>query len=421
MVVLFLNKDRIINKINEKQMGKKQIRNFTAEVKTKIVLEMLKEESTTAQLSTKYEVSAKTMQNWKKQFLNNAPLAFEPAKAVSEFKDQIDGLKTQNDELAKALGKATVERDWAVGKLGSLDISNKKSLVDSKLKTLSKARQCELLQISRSVVYYKAKVMSLYNLNILNRIDEIYTDNPDYGYRYIHRQLLEDGFNIGKDRVLKYMGTMGIEAIYPHRKKSTSIKDIGHKIHSYLLEPYWTTSGKTNTVYVPHVNQVWSGDITYIRTNGGFVYLAAIIDWHSKAILSYKLSNSMDSELVTDILKEALEKYPAPQIFNSDQGSQYTGHEHTGILKENNIEISMNGKGRSIDNIVIERFFRTLKYNCIFINDFKDVTELKEGINNYMDKYNNQRFHSSIGYQKPMNVYVVKWDRVNTLAFRRTL
>jgi putative transposase len=402
---LFLNKDRIINKINEKQMGKKQIRNFTAEVKTKIVLEMLKEESTTAQLSTKYEVSAKTMQNWKKQFLNNAPLAFEPAKAVSEFKDQIDGLKTQNDELAKALGKATVERDWAVGKLGSLDLSNKKSLVDPKLKTLSKTRQCELLQISRSVVYYKAKVMSLYNLNILNRIDEIYTDNPDYGYRYIHRKLLEDGFNIGKDRVLKYMGTMGIEVIYPHKKKSTSIKDIGHKIHSYLLEPYWTTSGKTKTVHVPHVNQVWSGDITYIRTNGGFVYLAAIIDWHSKAILSYKLSNSMDSALVTDILKEALEKYPAPQIFNSDQGSQYTGHEHRGILKENNIEISMNGKGRSIDNIVIERFFRTLKYNCIFINDFKDVTELKEGINNYMDKYNNQRFHSSIGYQKPMNVY----------------
>ena len=386
-------------------MGKKQIRNFTAEVKTKIVLEMLKEESTTAQLSTKYEVSGKTMQNWKKQFLSNAPLAFEPAKAVSEFKDQIEGLKTQNDELAKALGKATVERDWAVGKLGSLDLSNKKSLVDSKLKTLSKTRQCELLQISRSGVYYKAKVMSLYNLNILNKIDEIYTDNPDYGYRYIHRQLLEGGFNIGKDRVLKYMGTMGIEAIYPHKKKSTSIKDIGHKIHSYLLEPYWSTSAKTKTVHVPNVNQVWSGDITYIRTNRGFMYLAAIIDWHSKAILSYKLSNSMDSTLVTDILKEALEKYPAPQIFNSDQGSQYIGHEHTGILKENNVQISMNGKGRSIDNIVIERFFRTLKYNCIFINDFKDIAELKGGINNYMDKYNNQRFHSSIGYQKPMNVY----------------
>ena len=405
MVVLFLNKDRIINKINEKQMGKKQIRNFSAEVKTKIVLEMLKEESTIAQLSTKYEVSAKTMQNWKKQFLNNASLAFEPAKAVSEFKDQIDSLKTQNDELAKALGKATVERDWAVGKLGSLDISNKKSLVDSKLKTLSKARQCELLQVSRSGVYYKPKIMSLYNLNILNRIDEIYTDNPDYGYRYVHKQLLEDGFNIGRDRVLKYMGVMGIEAIYPHKKKSISAKDSQHKIHSYLLGSYWTKSGKSKSVHVPYVNAVWSGDITYIRTNGGFMYLAAIIDWHSKAILSYKLSNSMDATLVTNVLNAALEKYPAPLIFNSDQGSQYTGYEHTEILRKHNIQISMNGKGRSIDNIIIERFFRTLKYNCIFINDFKNATELKEGINSYMDKYNNQRFHSSIGYQKPMNVY----------------
>lgn len=386
-------------------MGKKQIRNFSAEVKTKIVLEMLKEESTIAQLSTKYEVSAKTMQNWKKQFLNNASLVFEPAKAVSEFKDQIEDLKNQNDELAKALGKATVERDWAVGKLGSLDISNKKSLVDSKLKTLSKARQCKLLQVSRSGVYYKPKIMSLYNLNILNRIDEIYTDNPDYGYRYVHKQLLEDGFNIGRDRVLKYMGVMGIEAIYPHKKKSISAKDGQHKIHSYLLESYWTKSGKSKSVHVPYVNSVWSGDITYIRTNGGFMYLAAIIDWHSKAILSYKLSNSMDATLVTNVLNAALEKYPAPLIFNSDQGSQYTGYEHTEILRKHNIQISMNGKGRSIDNIIIERFFRTLKYNCIFINDFKNATELKEGINSYMDKYNNQRFHSSIGYQKPMNVY----------------
>ena len=136
------------------------------------------------------------------------------------------------------------------------------------------------------------------------------------------------------------------------------------------------------------------------------MYLAAIIDWHSKAILSYKLSNSMDASLVTDVLKVALDKYPAPQIFNSDQGSQYTGSEHTEMLKNNNIQISMNGKGRSIDNIVIERFFRTLKYNCIFINDFRNIKELKDGISNYMDKYNNQRFHSSIGYKKPMNVYL---------------
>ena len=136
-------------------MGKKQIKTFSAEVKTKIVLEMLKEESTTSQLSTKYEVTAKTMQNWKKQFLNNASLAFEPAKAVTAYKEQISELKNQNDELAKALGKTTVERDWAVGKLNSLDLSNKKSLVDPTLSRLSKTRQCELLEISRSGVYYQ--------------------------------------------------------------------------------------------------------------------------------------------------------------------------------------------------------------------------------------------------------------------------
>lgn len=239
-------------------MTKKQIRNFSAEEKTKIVLELLREESTIAQLSTKYEITAKTIQNWKKQFLENAPLAFEPAKVVSEYKEQINKLKEQNDELAKALGKTTVERDWAVGKLNSLDLLNKKSLVESKLSVVPKARQCELLAVSRSSIYYKARVMSDYNLSILNKIDEIYTENPEYGYRYIHRQLLEEGFAIGRDRVLKYMGIMGIEAIYPHKKKAVSAKDGQHKIYSYLLGKYWTDLRGTRTVHVPNANEVWS-------------------------------------------------------------------------------------------------------------------------------------------------------------------
>ena len=157
---------------------------------------------------------------------------------------------------------------------------------------------------------------------------------------------------------------------------------------------------------VSKVNEVWSGDITYIRTIYGFMYMAAIIDWHSKAILSYKLSHSMDTRLVTDVLQEALEKYTPPAIFNSDQGSQYTSSEHTGILKRHSVKISMNGKGRSIDNIIMERFFRTLKQNCVYINEFRDTVELREGIKEYIDKYNNKRFHSSIGYKKPMNFYL---------------
>jgi len=166
-------------------MSKKEKRNFSAEQKTKIVLELMESELTIAQLSKKYETTGKTMQNWKKQFLENASLAFEPAKVVSEYKSEIKELKAENDELAKALGKATVERDWAVGKLNSLDIPNKRDLVDSKLDKISMARQCELLKISRSMMYYKPKIMSMYNKRIIDRIDEIYTANPDYGYRYI--------------------------------------------------------------------------------------------------------------------------------------------------------------------------------------------------------------------------------------------
>ena len=387
-------------------MTRKYVRNFSAEYKTKIVLELLESEETISQISKKYEITAKTIQNWKKQFINNASMAFEPAKVVSEYKTEIEELKAQNDELAKALGKATIERDWAVGKLNGLDITNKRSLVDSKLNKLSMARQCELLNINRSMLYYQPKVMSLYNKTIIDRIDEIYTENPDYGYRYMHKHLLEEGFYIGRDRTLKYMSIMGLEALYPKKKKTVSMQDGSHKIYPYLLEPYWSQSKGNRSVYVPRSNEVWSGDITYIRTSNGFMYMAAIIDWHSKAILSYKISNSMDSTIATDILKEALDKYPAPLIFNSDQGSQYTGSEHISILQEHGIQISMNGKGRSVDNIIMERFFRTLKYNCIFINEFKNISELKEGINSYVDKYNNKRFHSSIGYKKPMNVYL---------------
>jgi len=387
-------------------MTKKYIKNFTAEYKTKVVLELLESEETISQLSKKYEITPKTIQNWKKQFLSNASMAFEPAKVVSEYKTEIEELKSQNDELAKALGKATVERDWALGKLNGLDIANKRSLVDSNLKRLPMARQCELLNINRSMLYYQPQIMSLYNKKIMDRIDEIYTDNPDYGYRYIYKSLLEEGFNIGRDRTLKYMSIMGIEALYPKKKRSISIQNKAHKIYPYLLGSYWQKSNGSRSVYVPKSNEVWSGDITYIRTANGFMYLAAIIDWHSKAILSYKLSNSMDASLVTSILEEALIKYPAPLIFNSDQGSQYTGSEHIEILQEHGIQISMNGKGRSIDNIIMERFFGTLKYNCIFINEFKNILELKEGINSYVDKYNNRRFHSSIGYKKPMDVYL---------------
>lgn len=394
-------------------MARKKGQIYSAEQKSKIVLELLKEEQTVSQLATKYKVTAKSIQNWKKQFLENVSKAFEDDASAKAQQKEIEKLKSENDELAKTLGKTTVERDWAVGKLKSLDLSNKRHLVTSKLTTnISKTRQCRLLNLSRATLYYKPRPMSRRDKKILDAIDEIYTDNSEYGYRLIHRQLLEDGHIIGKDRVLKYMGILGIQAIYPTKKRVTSLKNSEHKVYPYLLKAYWTKIGKTKQVQVETPNEVWSGDITYIRTNGGFMYLAAIIDWHTRAILSYKLSNSMDATLTTEVLQNALEEYPKPKIFNSDQGSQYTGYEHTQLLKAYDIQISMNGKGRSIDNIAIERFFRTLKTGNIYISDYKTIKELKEGVKNYIHKYNFKRFHSSIDYQKPMNLYLESMKKV---------
>jgi len=387
-------------------MSRKKGQTYSAEQKTKIVLELLKEEQTIAELATKHKITSQSITKWKKQFLENASLAFEPARAVEKFKNELTIKDEEIEALQKQLGKSIMEKEWLAKKLeSSVSLNKRKILVENGLK-LSITKQCELLNIGRATHYYKAVPMSKNNLNILHMIDEIATDNSEYGYRFIHQQLLEDGYSIGKDRVLKYMQFMGIQAIYPRKRTLTSIGNPEHKIYEYLLKPYWTRTGRTKQVYVPTPNEVWSGDITYIRTNGGFMYLAAVIDWHSKAILAYKISNSMDATLATDVLKEALTKYPKPKIFNTDQGSQYTSYEHTQILKDNDIQISMNGRGRSIDNIVIERFFRTLKHGNIYISDYQSIKELKEGVKAYMYKYNFKRFHSAIGYQKPMNYYL---------------
>lgn len=378
-------------------MSKKR-KSYSAEFKTKVVLELLSCEQTIAQVASKYEITANSLQSWKKQFLENASLAFDVGLATKAYKDEIEELKTENDALAKKLGKTTIERDWLQGKLNSsVSLKNKKELVETELKDISIARQCELLLVNRSTLYYEEKPISKYDLALMNRIDQIYTDiSSTYGYRYMHKQLLEDGYIVGVNKVNKLMNIMGIQAIFPRKKRHTSIKNYEHKIYSYLLRD----------LEITHSNQVWSGDITYIPIKGGHVYLAAIIDWYSKSILAYKISSTMDAILATDVLKEAIALYGIPEIFNSDQGSQYTSCEHTKLLKEHGVSISMNGKGRSIDNIAIERFFRTLKYDEIYLNEYHSILDLKSKVSKYIYFYNHRRFHSALDYKKPMNVYL---------------
>jgi len=375
---------------------------YSADFKAKLVLEILEGEKTIIEIASKYEIIPNNLKNWKKQFLENMSLAFDKSAVVKEYKDEIETLQKSNDELAKKVGNLIVDKDFLEGKLVSLASSKERRvLVDSEL-NLSLNKQCKLLHISKSTLYYNpTKPFSRgSDLKILDAINNIYSGFPSYGYRRIHAQLLRDGYNIGKKFVKKAMKHMGIKALYPEPKTTTANKE--HYKYPYLLKDFRDYAGR---VIIEKTNQVWSTDITYIKLEKGFVYLAAIIDWHSKKILSWRLSNTMDISLVTRVLNEALSLYPKPEIFNTDQGSQYTAKAHIEILKKHDIKISMDGKGRATDNICIERFWRSIKYEEIYLNEYKNIKSLNRAIEKYMDKYNKKRLHSAIGYKTPNEVY----------------
>ena len=375
---------------------------YNAEFKAKLVLEVLEGEKTINEIASAYGIIPNNLKNWKKQFLENMSLAFDKSTVVKEYKDEIETLQRDKDNMAKKVGELTLERDFAVEKLVSLVSSKeRKTLVDTKL-NISLNKQCRLLQVSKSSLYYQAmKPFSIGSeIKLLDAINNIYSDFPTYGSRRIHAQLLRDGYSIGKKFVKKAMKYMGIEALYPKPKTTTANKE--HYKYPYLLKEFRNYAGQ---VVIEKVNQVWSTDITYIKLEKGFVYLAAIIDWHSKKILSWKLSNTMDISLVTGVLNEALAFYPKPEIFNTDQGSQYTSKVHTSILKKHDIKISMDGVGRATDNICIERFWRSVKYEEVYLNEYKNVKELQKAIAKYMDSYNKKRLHSTIGYKTPNEVY----------------
>ncbi len=367
---------------------------FTAKFKTKIVLEVLKGEKTLNEIASKNNITPKNIQNWKKIFLDNAELAMEPAKAIKEYKDENLKLQSKIDDYAKIVGKMTVEKEWLEEKLQSLDLSNKKELIESKLTYISVSTQCKLIKLNPSSLYYKP-IENKHKISLKDKINDIYEQIPIYGALKVHQQLLEDGYNISLNTVYKYRQEMGLKPILAVKPINLSIPDKQHKKYSYKLRG----------IDIVKANQVWSTDITYIKINGGMVYLAAIIDWYSKAVLSWKISNTMDSALTMDVLNEALSLYGKPEIFNTDQGSQYTSHIHTQTLKDNGIIISMDGKGRATDNICIERFWRSAKVERIYLNEYNTIKELKTDVKDYIDFYNHKRFHQTLNYKKPMSFY----------------
>ena len=367
---------------------------YTAAFKTKLVLEVLQNDSTINEIASKNNITPKNLQNWKKVFLENAEVAMAPSKAVTEYKEENFKLQNELDEYAKKIGKMTIELEWTTKKLKSLDLSNKKALVESKLKEISISRQCELIKLNRTNLYYRPVVRDN-EIAIKKQIQNIFEEIPIYGYLKVHQQLLEDGFSVSINTVQKYRKELGLRAVLAVRPPNTSWADKQHPKYSY----------KIRGLDIVRANQVWSTDITYIKIKGGMVYMAAIIDWYSKAVLSWKISNVMDTDLVMGVLNEALSKYGKPEIFNTDQGSQYTSHIHTQTLTDNGITISMDGKGRATDNICIERFWRSAKVEKIYLNEYDKISTLKNDVSDYMEFYNYRRFHETLDYKKPMNVY----------------
>jgi putative transposase len=258
---------------------------------------------------------------------------------------------------------------------------------------LSVSRQARELGISRGSIYYLPRATSVADLALMRRIDELHLEYPFAGSRMLQGLLIAEGHEVGRLHVATLMKRMGIEALY--RKPNTSKPEPGHKIYPYLLRKLPVTRS----------NQVWAMDITYIPMARGFVYLTAVVDWFSRKVLSWKLSITMDVGFCIEAVEEAMARYGRPEIFNTDQGSQFTSHEFTGLLIKNSIQISMDGKGAWRDNVFVERVWKSVKYEEVYLKAYANVPEARASIGRYLDFYNGRRPHQSLGRQTPDQAY----------------
>jgi putative transposase len=259
--------------------------------------------------------------------------------------------------------------------------------------SVSVRRQCELLRVSRSGLYYEPAATSAEELAMMRRIDELHLAHPFYGSRKVSVALRGEGLEVNRKHVQRLMRLMGIEAMVP--KPRTSEPHPEHPVYPYLLRG----------LAICRPDQVWAADITYVPMKTGFLYLVAIIDWYSRRVLSWRLSNTLDSNFCVDALEEALSEFGNPEIFNTDQGSQFTADVFTKVLRDRGIAVSMDGKGRCLDNVFVERLWRSVKYEEVYLHVYDTVLEARAGIGRYLAFYNGARPHQSLGYQTPDAFY----------------
>ena len=359
---------------------------YSPKFKAKVAVEAIRGEPTLSQLASQFHVHPVQIGQWRKTALEQMGDLFLDGR-----KSKPSGAEVEQDALYEEIGRLKVELDW-LKKRSAFSTEQARLLVEPEHPEISVRRQCDLLGINRSGLYYQPTGESEENLKLMRLLDEEYTRHPFFGSRRMVAWLRGQGHEVNRKRISRLMEVMGIEALYPKPKLSQPGE--GHKIYPYLLKD----------IEVTRVNQVWSTDITYIRMAGGFVYLVAVMDWYSRFVLSWSLSVTMEVDFCIEALKRALRR-GRPEIFNSDQGSQFTSEKFTGELKARQIRISMDGRGRCFDNIFIERLWRSLKHEEIYLHDYGLVPEARAGIGNWLRFYNQERPHQSLGYRTPAESY----------------
>ncbi|MHB8416021.1 MAG: IS3 family transposase [Acidiferrobacteraceae bacterium] len=364
---------------------RKPRRNHSAAFKARVALEAIRGEKTVAEIATHHEVHPNQVTAWKQQALEHLAGIFSGPRGAEDGKEQIR-------QLREKVGELTMERDFLFRCAREVPRPERQAMIDRGAAVTVK-RQAELLGLSRSSVYYRPAPVSERDLRLMRRIDALHLEAPFYGARKLAAQLRREGHDVGRAHVTTLMRRMGIEALY--RKPRTSIPARKATIHPYLLL----------NLTIDRPNQVWASDLTYLPMAHGFLYLMAILDVASRKVLSWRLSNTMTTDFCVEALEEALRKYGRPEIFNTDQGSQFTSEDWTTPLKAAGVAISMDGKGRWIDNVFIERLWRSVKYEEVYLRAYANGTQARDSLKRYFAFYNGRRVHETLDYATPDEVY----------------
>ena len=368
-------------------MTKRPCRNHTPAFKAKVALAAVRGDKTLAELAQQFDIHPNQITQWKAQLLDGAAGVFG-----SEARGERAGPAADLTVLHAKIGELTLENDFLAGAPGQGGFAERKAMID-RSHDLPITKQAKVLNVSRGSVYYLPRAPSTADLALMRRMDELHLDFPFAGSRMLRDLLSAEGFRTGRRHVATLMKRMGIQAVY--RKPNTSKPAPGHKIYPYLLRD----------LPVTRPNQVWAMDITYVPMARGFVYLAAVIDWFSRRVLSWRVAITMEAGFCVEAVEEALARHGKPEIFNTDQGSQFTSTAFTGLLTGNAIAISMDGRGAWRDNVFVERLWRSVKYEEIYLKAYDTVAEARTSLADYFGFYNSRRPHSSLDRQTPDQAY----------------